>query len=29
MLEGRHFIRSTRRAIVVLDPAGLAEMARR
>jgi len=29
MLEGKHLIRSTRRAIVVLDPAGLAEMARR
>lgn len=29
MLEGRHLIRSTRRAIVVLDPAGLAELARR
>jgi len=28
-LEGRHLIRSTRRAIVVLDPAGLAELARR
>jgi CRP-like cAMP-binding protein/CheY-like chemotaxis protein len=28
-LEGRHLIRSTRRAIVVLDPAGLAEVARR
>jgi CRP-like cAMP-binding protein/CheY-like chemotaxis protein len=29
LLEGRHLIRSTRRAIVVLDPAGLAELARR
>jgi len=29
MLEGRHLIRSTRRAVVVLDPAGLAELARR
>jgi CRP-like cAMP-binding protein len=29
MLEGRRLIRSTRRAIVVLDPAGLAEVARR
>jgi CRP-like cAMP-binding protein len=28
-LEGRHLIRSTRRAIVVLDPQGLAEAARR
>ena len=28
-LEGQHLIRSTRRAIVVLDPAGLAEVARR
>jgi CRP-like cAMP-binding protein len=28
-LEGRHLIRSTRRAIVVLDTAGLAEVARR
>lgn len=28
-LEGRHLIRSTRRAIVVLDPAGLAELVRR
>lgn len=28
-LEGRHLIRSTRRAIVVLDPQGLAEVARR
>ena len=28
-LEGRHLIRSTRRAIVVLDPEGLAEVARR
>ena len=28
-LEGRHLIRSTRRAIVVLDPAGLADLARR
>jgi CRP-like cAMP-binding protein len=29
MLEGKRLIRSTRRAIVVLDPAGLAELARR
>lgn len=29
MLEGRHLIRSTRRAVVILDPAGLAELARR
>ncbi|MBI2735129.1 MAG: helix-turn-helix domain-containing protein [Rhodospirillales bacterium] len=29
VLEGRHLIRSTRRAVVVLDPAGLAELARR
>ncbi len=29
LLEGRHLIRSTRRAIVVLDPAGLAELSRR
>ena len=29
VLEGRHLIRSTRRAIVVLDPQGLAEVARR
>lgn len=29
MLEGKHLIRSTRRAVVVLDPAGLAELARR
>lgn len=28
-LEGRHLIRSTRRAIIVLDPEGLAETARR
>jgi CRP-like cAMP-binding protein/CheY-like chemotaxis protein len=28
-LEGRHLIRSTRRAIVILDPEGLAELARR
>ena len=28
-LEGRHLIRSTRRAIVVLDPQGLVEVARR
>jgi CRP-like cAMP-binding protein len=28
-LEGRHLIRSTRRAIVILDAAGLAEVARR
>ena len=28
-LEGKHLIRSTRRAIVVLDPEGLAEAARR
>jgi Mn-dependent DtxR family transcriptional regulator len=27
-LEGRHLIRSTRRSIVVLDPAGLAGLAR-
>lgn len=27
-LEGRHLIRSTRRAIMVLDPAGLAELAK-
>lgn len=29
MLEGRHLIRSTRRAVVILDPAGLAELAQR
>lgn len=29
VLEGRHLIRSTRRAIVVLDPQGLADAARR
>ena len=29
ILEGRHLIRATRRAIVVLDPSGLAAMARR
>ncbi len=29
MLEGNHLIRSTRRAIVVLDPAGLAKLAAR
>ncbi len=29
VLEGRHLIRSTRRAVVVLDPTGLAELARR
>jgi CRP-like cAMP-binding protein/CheY-like chemotaxis protein len=29
MLEGRHLVRSTRRAIVVIDPAGLAEVVRR
>jgi CRP-like cAMP-binding protein len=28
-LEGRHLIRSTRRAIIVLDPAGLAKLAQR
>jgi CRP-like cAMP-binding protein len=28
-LEGKHLIRSTRRAVVVLDPEGLAELARR
>lgn len=29
VLEGKHLIRSTRRTIVVLDPAGLADIARR
>jgi CRP-like cAMP-binding protein/CheY-like chemotaxis protein len=29
VLEGRHLIRSTRRAVVILDPVGLAELARR
>jgi CRP-like cAMP-binding protein len=29
VLEGKHLIRSTRRTIVVLDPAGLANLARR
>jgi CRP-like cAMP-binding protein/CheY-like chemotaxis protein len=29
MLEGKHLIRSTRRAVVILDPGGLAELARR
>ena len=29
LLEGRHLIRSTRRAVVILDPTGLAELARR
>ncbi|MBY0319482.1 MAG: helix-turn-helix domain-containing protein [Reyranella sp.] len=29
MLEGNHLIRSTRRAVVILDPAGLAKLARR
>jgi CRP-like cAMP-binding protein/CheY-like chemotaxis protein len=29
MLEGKHLIRSTRRAVVILDPEGLTELARR
>lgn len=29
LLEGKHLIRSTRRAVVILDPTGLAELARR
>ncbi|GEP59587.1 Crp/Fnr family transcriptional regulator [Reyranella soli] len=29
MLEGKHLIRSTRRAVVILDPEGLAELAQR